>query len=231
MTHQPPRNLPQALEVMTPTPVVAHDASTASGKEAGDAFALGSYRFEARRDTGTGDVRTAGDGAQSAVVGDRTASAGLADPARGAGAVAGEAGPRCRRCGRPGRGLPHETQARRRTGRPRRGPAVPARARPRAQTPTPRRARRDGRVPRPAAAHDVRGGAMRAAAPRPSLRRWFYAAYFTMSAAELGVHHTAIRSARETGRFVRARLRVRSTRLAPCRAPVAPVLERQRRPD
>jgi len=72
---------------------------------------------------------------------------------------------------------------------------------------------------------------MRAAAPRPSLRRWFYAAYFTMSAAEFGVHHTAIRSARETGRFVRARLRVCSTRLAPCRAPVAPVLERQRRPD
>jgi len=72
---------------------------------------------------------------------------------------------------------------------------------------------------------------MRAAAPRPLLHRWFYAAYVAMSAAELGVHHAAIRSVRETGRFVRARLRVRSTRLAPCRAPVAPVLDHQRRPD
>jgi hypothetical protein len=68
---------------------------------------------------------------------------------------------------------------------------------------------------------------MRAAA----LRRWFHAAYLTMSSAELGVHHAALRSAKETGRFVRARLWVCSTRLAPCRAPVAPVLAHPWRPD
>ena len=72
---------------------------------------------------------------------------------------------------------------------------------------------------------------MTAAAPGPSLRRWLYAAYLTMSAAELGVHHPASRSAREPGWFVRARLRVRATRFAPCRAPVAPVLDPQWRPD
>jgi hypothetical protein len=72
---------------------------------------------------------------------------------------------------------------------------------------------------------------MTAAAPRAPLRRWFYAAYLTMSSAEFGVHHAAFRSARETGRVVRARLRVCSTRFAPCRAAVAPVLDHQRQPD
>jgi hypothetical protein len=72
---------------------------------------------------------------------------------------------------------------------------------------------------------------MMAAAQRAPIRRWSSAAYFAMSSAELGVHHAALRYARETGRVVRARIRVRSTRLAPWRAPVAPVFENQRWPE
>lgn len=68
---------------------------------------------------------------------------------------------------------------------------------------------------------------MMAAGPRPSLRRWFYAAYIAMSSVELGVHPTAIRYAMGTGRLVRAKLRVRATRIDPCIVPVAPTFDNQ----
>lgn len=68
------------------------------------------------------------------------------------------------------------------------------------------------------------------AAQRAPIRRWFYAVCLAMSSVELHVHHTAIRDAMGAGGFVRARIRIRATRLDSCREPVAPIFDNQLRP-
>jgi len=88
------------------------DASPASGEEMTDAVTVDSNRFEMQRDPGAGDGGAEGDGAQGPTVSDGTPPPRNPDAARGAGAVGGDAGPRCHRCGRPGRFVRHQTQAR-----------------------------------------------------------------------------------------------------------------------
>lgn len=68
---------------------------------------------------------------------------------------------------------------------------------------------------------------MRDLALRAQMRRWFYAAFIAMRSSGLGARQAASRDATATDGFVRARVRLRATRLAPGKKSVAPIFDNQ----